>query len=222
MEVEQTVYDKINTANDVIRERYIYGAEIVGKYGFPQLPVCNPNLSGVKAVPFNLANKEREPKKAVCHFFIDDYLFERYWNNPEKYKGILENFRCICTPDFSLYDNMPLALKIWQTYRSRAIAWLMHDTHLPIVPTVSWGSSDTWAYCFDGLPAGGTLAISTNGCFAAGGRACFLAGYGEMIRRLSPDRILVVGQHMPEIDAGPVPVVYLESYLQHVRALSRG
>lgn len=64
------MYDKINTANDVIRERYIYGAEIVGKYGFPQLPVCNPNLSGVKAVPFNLANKEREPKKAVCHFSL--------------------------------------------------------------------------------------------------------------------------------------------------------
>lgn len=208
------MYDKINTIHDVLRERYVYGAELVGRYGFPQLPVCNLNLSGAVAVPFNLARKEKNPRKAVCHFFIDDYQFECYWNNPEKYRGILENFRYICTPDFSLYDDMPLALKIWQTYRSRAIAWMMHDTHLPIIPTVSWGSPDTWEYCFDGLPTGGTLAVSTNGCFRGDGRACFVAGYQEMIRRLRPDKMVVVGYLMPEIDAAPVSVVYLESYLQ--------
>ena len=208
------MYDKINTIHDVLRERYVYGAELVGRYGFPQLPVCNPNLSGAVAVPFNLARKEKNPRKAVCHFFIDDYQFECYWNNPEKYRGILENFRYICTPDFSLYDGLPLALKIWQTYRSRAIAWMMHDTHLPIIPTVSWGSPDTWEYCFDGLPTGGTLAVSTNGCFRGDGRACFVAGYQEMIRRLRPDKMVVVGYLMPEIDAAPVSVVYLESYLQ--------
>ena len=35
-----------------------------------------------------------------------------------------------------------------------------------------------------------------------------------MIRRLRPDKMVVVGYPMPEIDAAPVSVVYLESYLQ--------
>lgn len=106
------MYQEINTINDVIRERYLYGSELDGKYGFPKLPTVNADLTGVKAVPFNLAQRELNPRNSVCHFFIDDHRFERLWNNPEKYFRILENFRYVCTPDFSFYDGMPLAMKI--------------------------------------------------------------------------------------------------------------
>lgn len=32
------MYQEINTINDVIRERYLHGSELDGKYGFPKLP----------------------------------------------------------------------------------------------------------------------------------------------------------------------------------------
>lgn len=63
------MYQEINTINDVIRERYLYGSELDGKYGFPKLPTVNADLTGVKAVPFNLAQRELNPRNSVCHFF---------------------------------------------------------------------------------------------------------------------------------------------------------
>ena len=36
----------VNTKEDVLRERYIAGAELVGKYGFPKLQSIRANLAG--------------------------------------------------------------------------------------------------------------------------------------------------------------------------------
>ena len=211
------MYQGINTINDVIRERYLYGAELDGKYGFPKLSAVNADLTGVKAVPFNLAQREINPRNSVCHFFIDDHRFERLWNNPEKYFGILENFRYVCSPDFSFYDGMPLALKVWQVYRSRALGWWLHVNGFDVIPSVGWGSADSYDYCFDGLPEGGTVAVSTTGCHSAGGQACFEAGSREMVRRLRPDLVVVVGTALDCLPLDLAPVVYLDSYGQQIR-----
>lgn len=216
------MYQEINTINDVIRERYLYGAELDGKYGFPKLSAVNADLTGVKAVPFNLAQRELNPRNSVCHFFIDDHRFERLWNNPEKYFGILENFKYVCAPDFSFYDGMPLAMKIWQVYRSRALSWWLHANGFEVIPSVGWGSPDSFSFCFDGLSQGGTVAVSTTGCFWDDGQHCFEIGYREMIRRLHPDQVLVVGPELQNLPRDLAPVVYLESYGQQIRRRSGG
>ncbi len=206
------MYTDINTVNDVIRERFLYGAELAGKFGFPQLPPTNADLTGIKAVPFNLAGGERNPKNSICHFFVDDHRFERAWNNPDKYFGILENFRYVCTPDFSFYDGMPMAMKVWQVYRSRALGWWFHVNGLKVVPSVGWGSPDSFEWCFDGLSQGGTVAVSTTGCCFADGWQCFGDGYREMIRRLSPAQVLVVGHDLPEELQNLAPVVCRDGF----------
>lgn len=58
----------VNTKEDVLRERYIAGAELTEKYGFPQLQSIYANLENVEPVPFNLASKEKHPKNCACHF----------------------------------------------------------------------------------------------------------------------------------------------------------
>lgn len=62
-------------------------------------------------VGFNYAKTYTE-KDVGIHFFIDDYQFERVWNYPEKYIDILKQYDCILSPDFSLYMDMPMAMKI--------------------------------------------------------------------------------------------------------------
>ena len=160
----------VNTKEDVLRERYIAGAELVGKYDFPKLQSIRANLEDVEPVPFNLASKEKHPKNCVCHFFIDDVRFERLWNNPSKYMGILKNFKYVCGADFTFYDDMPLALQIWQVYRSRALSYCLSQAGLKIIPAVGWGSKETYDYCFDGLPTHSTLAYRQMDAFLRMGK----------------------------------------------------
>lgn len=58
----------VNTKEDVLKERYIAGADLVGRYGLPQLTPVYAHLEDVEPVPFNLASKEKHPKNCVCHF----------------------------------------------------------------------------------------------------------------------------------------------------------
>ena len=41
-------------------------------------------------------------------------------------------------PDFSLYLDMPMAMKIWNVYRSRLIGQMMQDADIVVIPTLSW------------------------------------------------------------------------------------
>ena len=55
----------VNTKEDVLKERYIAGADLVGRYGFPQLTPVYAHLEDVEPVPFNLVSKEKHPKNCV-------------------------------------------------------------------------------------------------------------------------------------------------------------
>lgn len=92
------MYKEIHLINDMMKEKYLYGAELVGKYGFPKLDPCSIFLPD-EAISFNMAKSERNPKKKMCHFFTDDYQFQRLWNDADKYMDILKNFGAVCSPD---------------------------------------------------------------------------------------------------------------------------
>ena len=86
------MYTKIHTQKDVLRERYLYQSELT-PLGFPKLLPVHAALSGLNAVSFCEAVKEKNPKKALCHFFIDDARFEPLWNQPQKYLPVAINER---------------------------------------------------------------------------------------------------------------------------------
>ena len=88
---------------------------------FWQMPIIqNDNYIPDDLIGFNYA-KTSENKNCGIHFYIDDYQFERLWNKPEDYIDILYDYDCILSPDFSLYMDMPIPMKIWNIYRSRVI-----------------------------------------------------------------------------------------------------
>lgn len=204
-----------STKNDVARERFVYGAELVGKYQFPLLPRSHADLTGLRPVPFTSAQKEKHPKKCLCHFFTHDCEFEKVWNQPEKYFEMLRNFQYVCSPDFSVFSNMPLALQIWQVYRDRALSWWMSLHGVDIIPVAVWSSPESYDFCFDGLPEHSTLAVSTNGCFSAAGKAAFRDGFREMVNRLHPEQVLIVGR---ELDTGTdCNIVYMPGQGQQIK-----
>lgn len=143
------MYTKIHTQKDVLRERYLYQSELT-PLGFPKLLPVHAALSGLNAVSFCEAVKEKNPKKALCHFFIDDARFEPLWNQPQKYLPMLENFKYVCAPDFSFYDSMPKVVQLHQVYRSRALAWWLFMNGCDVIPTVGWGNAETFDFALKG------------------------------------------------------------------------
>lgn len=174
------------------------------KYGLPELH--GSSKVPAEVIGFNYA-KTTENYGAGLHFFIDDYQFERLWNEPEKYIELLKKFDCVFTPDFSLYMDMPLAMKIWNIYRSRLIGQIMENHGIEVIPTLSWAGDDTLDFVFDGLPIGGTYAVSTVGIvkndFA---KEAWTKGMEKALAVLKPDTIVLYGTPV-DMDWGNTNVV---------------
>ena len=179
--------------------------------GFYQMPVIEP----VSYIPrdligFNYALTATD-KTSGIHFYVDDYQFERVWNQPQLYLEKLSEFDCILTPDFSLYTEMPIAMKIWNTYRSRLIGQMAQRLGMIVIPTVSWCEAETFSFCFDGLPKRSTLSISTIGVKTGEYNfSLWKAGVDEMIKRLEPRTLLVYGGQV-DYDFGNIKTVYFEN-----------
>lgn len=158
-----------------------------------------PTLDKVIHTPKSLMGfnycKSTPPQEGVgVHFFLDDYQFERVWNSPEDYCTMLADYDCVLTPDFSLYTNMPIAMMIWNTYRSRLIGQMMQDYGCTVIPTVSWAGADSYDFAFDGLPTGGTIAVSTIG--VKRNKDAFdiwTQGMDECMKVVKPHNVIVYG-----------------------------
>lgn len=113
---------------------YVDISRCAGKY---QMPIIEPEDHVPDSlIGFNYALTSKD-KEAGVHFYVDDYQFERIWTEPEKYINILREYDCVLTPDFSLYLDMPIAMKIWNTFRSRLIGQMCQDAGCTVIPTVS-------------------------------------------------------------------------------------
>ena len=183
--------------------------------GFYQMPV----IGGCKYVPSDLIGfkyvkaQNAIPEDTAVHFFIDDYQFERVWNNPPVYIGMLIDRGCECalSPDFSLYMDMPMAMKVWNVYRSRLVGQMMQDAGLQVIPTLQWAEPETFAFCFDGIAKGGTVATSNVGIMRdPEALEVFKTGMDEAIKRIQPDTILCYGKPMDGYDFQGVEVKYIE------------
>ena len=162
--------------------------------GFYQMPVISKcNYMPDDIMSFNYMLNKDDFEKGI-HFYIDDYQFERLWNEPYRYMDRLKMFDCVLTPDFSLYMDMPIAMQIWNVYRSRLLGQIMQDFGMKVIPTLTWTSEDSFDFCFDGIEGGGTVSVSTIGVkHDPDALAIWCTGMNEAIKRLNPKAILVYG-----------------------------
>ena len=178
---------------------------------FWQMPIIqNNNYIPDELIGFNYA-KSSKNKNTGIHFYVDDYQFERVWNYPEKYLDTLFEYDCILTPDFSLYIDMPMAMKIWNVYRSRQIGAYYQSKGIKVIPTISWAEEDTFKFCFKGIPKGSIVSISTIGVKRdESAMKIWIDGVDEMIKQIEPTAILVYGGKL-EYDFGNIKTVYFEN-----------
>lgn len=161
-----------------------------------------PSIKGRMAKPaelqgFNYAKSTPADAKADvgCHFFIDDYQFERLWQRPDAYLDVLKPYKCVLTPDFSLYMDMPDAMQEWNRYRSAALGNYWQRNGITVVPTLSWAQPSSYGFCFKGIPKHSTVATSTVGVARdEAAQAVWRDGMREAMKRLEPRRVLLYGK----------------------------
>ena len=184
-----------------------------GYYQFPILKACHyvpDDLIGFNYVKSWKGNCEG----LGVHFFIDDYQFRRIWNNPYENIERLRGFSCVLTPDFSTYCDMPMAMKIWNIYRSRLIGQMMQDAGLNVIPAVRNLGDGTSDMCFEGIDTGGVYAISTVGVCNSDEDFKKLCRneVSDIIRILKPECLVVYGStRTMNYDFLDVPVKYIKS-----------
>ena len=178
---------------------------------FWQMPIINNDGYIPKdLIGFNYA-KTSKAKNVGVHFYIDDYQFERVWNAPEKYVDILSQYDCILSPDFSLYMDMPMPMKIWNIYRSRQIGAYYQSKGIKVIPTVSWAEKETFSFCFQGIPKGSIVSVSTIGVKQdSDALEVWKEGMREMIQAIEPTTILVYGGKL-DFDYGDIEVIYFDN-----------
>lgn len=172
-------------------ERRIFDG--VGAYGIPQIkPVTYEGRC--EWIGFNYAKTCKEPVGKGIHFFLDDYQFNRLWTGIDRYIPLLQKFRYVMSPDFSTYTDFPKAIQIYNHYRKHWVGAYLQEAEIQVIPTISWSTQDSFAWCFDGEPEGGTVAVSSVGVMnSKEKKVLFLSGYEEMVRRLSPETIIFYG-----------------------------
>ena len=195
--------------------------EGVGKYQFPQLLPVDIDCSGVPLLGFNYAMTEKEPQNKILHFFLDDYQFERVWNNPDMYINTLKKFKAVTSPDFSLYLDFPKVIQLYNNYRRQWCGAYWQDHGITVIPTVRWADEESFSWCFDGIPKNSIVCISTvGGVKEKSVREKWLAGYHKALEVLEPSHILFYGKIYDYIDT-PVPYTHAVNQNTLNRKLAR-
>ena len=184
---------------DFFRTFYWQDATLVGKYRLPQ-------LEGTQDIPENVISFNERKKLTVnsncwIDFFIDDVLFECFWNSPDRYLNILKKAKGIITTDYSMLPELLPGNNIWNCTRNRIMAYYLQQKGFNIIPVASWCNEDDFEWCFDGLPRNSSIAISSNGSMSTlYGKRMLLKGIEAMNQRLNPTHIIVCGRKIKELE----------------------
>lgn len=208
-------WDEIAKQNENMRTVAAYNMELFdegkteGRWQMPVLAPCD--VLPQRVIGFNYAMTSTDYDAGI-HFYLDDYQFERVWNNPGKYIEILSRFACVLTPSFSLYMDMAEPIKIYNTYRGRLLGQIMQYRGLNVIPLVYWADEKSFDYCFDGLPENAVLSTLTMGTSDPEIWPIWEKGMKELIKRKKPKTLLLYGNGLQvDFDFGDIEVIYFEN-----------
>ena len=180
---------------DVFGFWQIKGTELSGKY---EIPIVH----GTSKIPeslvlFSACERETETKNKAVHFYQLDENFVGCLSSETKLTEKLKTFRkyqSIILPDFSVYRDMPLAMQIFQVYKSRAIGNFLMQNGISIIPNVRWGDERTYEFAFEGIDKWGVVAVGVQGGYRDNENAFYFEkGFYKMLEVLDPATILCYG-----------------------------
>ena len=178
-----------------------------GVFEIPKIEKEEIELENVELIGYDKLNENETDK--IVHFFLDDYKFEAIWNDPEPRIERLKKYKAVLAPNYSIYTEMPLSLKVYNTFRSRWCGAYLQSKGIKVIPTVVWGEPNTFWFCFDGIAQGSVVAVSTLGVRKE--KSLFMQGYNEMIRKVKPKAVICYGEPFEEMQGKIITVDYAKT-----------
>lgn len=178
-----------------------------------ELPILNSvDVKPTDLIGWNYARGGEPESREGVHFFLDDYQFEAVWVQPDKYAPRLAEWGCVCSPDFSLFTDMPYPMQLWNVYRSRMVAHYWSTQGVTVVPTLQWSIDKFTKGFLEGIPHHSTVAVSTVGVVRDKvAMALWKQGMSRCLEELNPSRILHYGNPL-DFDFGDTEVMIFRNH----------
>lgn len=147
----------------------------------------------------------------LVHFFKNDDCFEYLYDDAYGARDIsrlkrLAQYTAVCTPDFSLYPEMPYSVQIKQVFKNRWCGAHWQAAGLCVLPTITWADEPSYDFCFDGVEQHSTVVVSTVGSNKF--KKQYLSGYNKMLEVIQPQTIICYGDPFDEMDGNIICYPY--------------
>lgn|SRR5574344_136850 len=176
--------------NQFLKLQLLNNSICEGRFGFPTIPATDVIPKRIIAFNKAITYPIEDRKNVYVHFFIDDYQFERIWNNPERYLLLLTQYAGIIQPTFSIYTNMPLCTQLINVYRNQTLASYYSNNGINVIPVPAFCKEESFDWCFEIIPHNSVIAMST---ISNKDKELYSSAYCEIKRRLKPKAIIVYG-----------------------------
>lgn len=185
--------------------------ETSGRWDVPLVRRQEIDLEKVKLIACSDTKRGDTTINTECgvHFFVDDYRFNGIYYHPERSLAKYSQYAFLLTPDFSTYAEMNLWKQLENVAKNRWCGAYWQSYGLIVIPTISWGTSRSFDFCFDGVETHSIVAVGMIGC--KGNKLGFMRGYDVMLDRIEPSAVICFGAPFPEMQGNLISIDYLSS-----------
>jgi hypothetical protein len=179
--------------------------------------------SNIQVTDFNLVmcnNYKNINDNSLISMFVDDYILERYWNNPLKYTTYYNYAKYVMSPDFSLLIGMPKPMQQWNVYRNRFVGYVWKKSGINVISTISWSDESSFDYCFKGVELNSTIAVSNIGCRNYVQKQYFDLGLKKMQETLQPKIVIFQCNKKFRNDYKDNNFIFIDSFWDNKRKLN--
>lgn len=169
----------------------------------------NPQVQGTvleaapKAVIGYDHRNDAHDAETWLHFYVHDYRFLPLYQpqRSQEILRVLKTYGGVFGVDHSVYRDLPLPEQRYSIYLNRVTDHWFEREGIRVVPNVSWGDERSYDFCFEGLPDGTSIAVSSHGCIRTkADKAIFVEGFKAAIYRLRPRNVFHYGKILPEVE----------------------
>ncbi len=173
---------------------YPPGFPVVGEWQMPLLPAPSLDTSPSHFAPYDKRAANEEPSSTLLHGYTANRKLQSQLTRPHEWSERFEGFWGTVTPDFSMWVDDPLDIKVFATRMSRSVGAFHASRGHRVLPGIRWTGPADYAFCFDGITRGSAVSVSNYGSWRDPEmRDRFLIGLPVMVEVLEPSVVFVHG-----------------------------